>query len=163
GELAAGFGVSVTTAWRYIGEVVALLAARAPKLTAALTTAKRRWPYVIVDGTLIPIDRVAADRPFYSGKHKRHGMNVQVISSPDGDIVWVSGSLPGSVHDLKAARIWGVIRELQHAGLVTLADKGYQGTEHLLTPYKGRGKPASLKDANRAHARLRGRGERANA
>jgi hypothetical protein len=23
--------------------------------------------YVVVDGTLIPIDRVAADRPFYSG------------------------------------------------------------------------------------------------
>ena len=25
----------------------------------------------------------------------------------------------------------------------------------LLTPYRGRGKPASQKDANRAHARLR--------
>jgi hypothetical protein len=31
--------------------------------------------YVVIDGTLIPIDRVAADRPFYSGKHRRHGMN----------------------------------------------------------------------------------------
>jgi len=30
---------------------------------------------------------------FYSGKHKRHGMNLQVIASPDGDIVWVSGAL----------------------------------------------------------------------
>jgi hypothetical protein len=29
--------------------------------------------YVIIDGTLIPVDRIAADRPFYSGKHKRHG------------------------------------------------------------------------------------------
>jgi hypothetical protein len=46
--------------------------------------------YVIIDGTLIPIDRVAADRPFYSGKHKRHGVNLQVIASPDGTILWVS-------------------------------------------------------------------------
>ena len=37
--------------------------------------------YVVIDGTLIPIDRVAADRPFYSGKHRRHGMNLQVISA----------------------------------------------------------------------------------
>lgn len=34
------------------------------------------YAYVVLDGTLIPIDRVAAGRPFYSGKHKRHGMNL---------------------------------------------------------------------------------------
>ena len=39
----------------------------------------------MIDGTLIAIDRVAKDRPFYSGKHKKHGMNLQVISSPDGE------------------------------------------------------------------------------
>jgi len=32
-----------------------------------------------------------ADRPFYSGKHKRHGMNLQVIASSDGDLPWVPG------------------------------------------------------------------------
>src|SRR5690606_4155614 len=43
-----------------------------------------------------------------------------------------------------------------------LADKGYQGAgAPLITPYKGKGKPESQKDANRAHARLRGPGERA--
>jgi hypothetical protein len=62
--------------------------------------------YLVIDGTLIPIDRVAADRPFYSGKHRKHGMNLQVIAGPDGDIVWVSGPLPGAAHDLTAARIW---------------------------------------------------------
>jgi hypothetical protein len=47
---------------------------------------------------------------------------------------------------------------------VVLADKGYAGAdEHIRTPYKGRNKPASQKEANRAHARLRGPGERANA
>jgi hypothetical protein len=32
-------------------------------------------PALVIDGTLIPIDRVAADRPFYSGEHHRHGMH----------------------------------------------------------------------------------------
>jgi hypothetical protein len=45
---------------------------------------------------LILIDRLAADRPFYSGKHHRHGMNLQVIAAPDGEIVWVSGQLPSA-------------------------------------------------------------------
>jgi hypothetical protein len=91
-------------------------------------------------------------------------MNLQVIASPDGGILWVSGALPGAVHDLTAARIWDVVAELAASGLVVLADKGYTGAgEHLRTPYKGRNKPASQKDANRAHARLRGPGERANA
>src|SRR6266702_2188975 len=92
-ELAAGFAVGTTTAWRYVEETVALLAARAPKLRTAVRDAtKAGHAYVVIDGTLIPIDRVAADRPFYSGKHKKHGMNLQVIASPAGDILWVSGA-----------------------------------------------------------------------
>jgi DDE superfamily endonuclease len=70
-------------------------AARSPKLRRALAAARDAGhAYVVIDGTLVPIDRVAADRPFYSGKHRRHGMNLQVIATPGGDIVWVSGPLP---------------------------------------------------------------------
>ena len=159
-EVAAGFGVGTTTAWRYVNETVALLAARAPKLRKAVRDAKKAGhAYVVLDGTLIPVDRVAADRPFYSGKHKRHGMNLQVIASPDGDILWVSGALPGSVHDKKAEWIWGVLAELEAAGLVTLADKGYQGSTYAKIPYRGKNKPASQKEANKAHAKLRSPGE----
>jgi hypothetical protein len=97
-----------------VEEVTALLAARAPKLRQAVHDAKRAgYAYVILDGTLIPIDRVARDKPFYSGKHKRHGMNLQVIAGPDGDVLWVSGALPGSVHDKKAEWVWGVLDELE--------------------------------------------------
>jgi DDE superfamily endonuclease/Helix-turn-helix of DDE superfamily endonuclease len=164
-ELAAGFGVGTATAWRYVSETVALLAARSPKLRKALREAtKAGHAYVVIDGTLIPLGRLAADRPFYSGKHRRHGMNLQVIASPDGDIVWVSGPLPGAVHDLTAARIWAILRDLAASGLIALGDKGYTGAgDPVITPYQGRGKPASQKDANRAHARLRSPGERANA
>jgi hypothetical protein len=164
-DLAAGFGVGTATAWRYVTETVALLAAWSPKLRKALAAVKKaRHAYVVIDGTLIPIDRVAADRPFYSGKHRKHGMNLQVIASPDGDIVGVSGPLPGAVHDLTAARIWGIVRALAASGLIVLADKGYAGAgDHIRTPYRGKNKPASQKDANRAHAQLRSPGERANA
>jgi len=164
-ELAAGFGGGTATAWRYVTETVGLLAARSPKLRKALAAATETgYAYVVIDGTLIPIDRVAADQPFYSGKHHRHGMNLQVIASPDGEIVWVSGPLPGAVHDLTAARIWGILRQLAASGLIVLADKGYVGAgDHIRTPCKGKNKPASQKAANRAHAKLRGPGERANA
>jgi hypothetical protein len=163
-QLAAGFGIGRTTAWRYVNETTELLAARAPKLRAAVRDAKRAGhAYVILDGTLIPIDRVAADRPSCSGKHKKHGMNLQVIASPDGDILWISGALPGSVHDKKAEWIRGVLAELEAAGLVTLAEKSYQGSTWAKVPYKGRSKPESQKEASRAHAKLRALGERANA
>jgi hypothetical protein len=164
-ELAAGFGIGTATAWRYVNETVGLLAARSPRLRRALAAAKKAGhAYVIIDGTLIAIDRVAADRPFYSGKHRRHGMNLQVIATPGGEIVWVSGPLPGATHDLSAARVWGIVRELAASGLIVLADKGYTGAgEHIHVPYRGRNKPASQKAANRAHAQLRSPGERANA
>ena len=78
-----------------MNETVALLAARSPKLRQAVRAAQKAgYAYVVLDGTLIPVDRVAADRPFYSGKHKKHGMNLQVIASPRGDILWVSGRGP---------------------------------------------------------------------
>jgi hypothetical protein len=110
-----------------------------------------------------PINRVARDKPSCSGKHKKHGMYLQVIASPDGDLLRVSGALPGAVHHKKAEWIWGVLHELEQAGLVTLADKGCQGRAWAKVPYKGRNKPGPQKEANRVHAKLRARGERANA
>jgi hypothetical protein len=145
-----------------VNETVELLAARAPKLRQAVRDAKRAGhACVILDGTLIPIDPVARDKPFCSGKHKKHGMNPQVIASPSGDILRVSGPLPGSVHDKKAE--WVVLDELEKAGRVTLADKGYQGSTWAKVPCKGRSKHEPPKAANRAHAKLRALGERANA
>jgi hypothetical protein len=41
-DLAAGFGVGAATAWRYVREIVTLLAARAPKLRDALSEGQER-------------------------------------------------------------------------------------------------------------------------
>jgi hypothetical protein len=63
-SLAAGFRVGTATAWRYAEETVALPAARAPRLRKAVRDAARAGhSNVVLDGTLIPVDRVAANRP----------------------------------------------------------------------------------------------------
>ena len=50
-----------------------------------------------------------------------------------------SGDLPGAVHNLTAARIWGIVAGMTASGMVVLADKGYLGAgEHICTPYGGR-------------------------
>ena len=71
-QLAAGFGIGIATAYRYIREAVDVLAALAPTLPEAMDNARTK-AFMILDGTLLPIDRIAADTPYYSGKHKRHG------------------------------------------------------------------------------------------
>ena len=91
-ELAAGFGAGTATAWRHVTQTIALLAARARQLRQALTGAKEAGHgYVVIEGTLILLDRVAADRPCYPGKHRRHGMNVPVIAGQ----AEASGGCPG--------------------------------------------------------------------
>ncbi|CCH32851.1 putative membrane protein [Saccharothrix espanaensis DSM 44229] len=65
-SLGAGFGIGLATVCRYFPEAVRLLAALAPDLAEA-TRAAARKPCVILDGPLLRIDRIAADRPYYSG------------------------------------------------------------------------------------------------
>jgi hypothetical protein len=100
-DLAAGFQVGTSTVFRYIHEAIEVLAALAPTLREAIKLAARK-AFVILDGTLLRIDRVGMgsgrDRPYYSAKHKCHGMNVQVIADPVGRLVWASPALPGARH-----------------------------------------------------------------
>ncbi|MFG3245034.1 IS5 family transposase [Streptomyces sp. NPDC048187] len=164
-QLATGFGVSVATAYRYIAEAVQALAALAPTLEQALQTAATK-AYVILDGTLLPIDRIAVDRPFYSGKHKKHGMNVQVVTDPFGRLLWASPALPGAVHDIRAAREHGILDALASAGIPCWADKGYQGAGGTVrVPFRGRwvNLSAGQRAVNVAHARIRAVGEQAMA
>ncbi|MEU9349270.1 IS5 family transposase [Streptomyces sp. NPDC048278] len=156
-QLAAGFGIGTTTAYRYITEAVNLLAALAPTLAEAVRAASTK-AYVILDGTLLPIDRIAADRPFYSGKHKKHGMNVQVIADPKGRLMWASPALAGAVHDIRAAREHGIIEVLAKANISCWADKGYQGAGGTVRlPYRGRWDSLSTgqQAVNRSHAKIR--------
>jgi hypothetical protein len=167
-RLAASFTVGVATAWRYVQETIGLLAMRAPSLAEALRTATGSgWGLVLMDGTLIPIDRVADQAPYYSGKHRRHGMLLIVLAGPQGQLLWCSKAYGARTHELTAADETGLLWATSQHQLSVLADKGYQGAPgHVLTPYRaerGWPLPPQYKKANTAHAGARGPGERANA
>ncbi|RRD05733.1 hypothetical protein EII34_05855 [Arachnia propionica] len=43
-----------------------------------------------------------APAPTYSGKHHSTGVDIQVVTSLTGDILWVSDPLTGNTHDVTA-------------------------------------------------------------
>jgi DDE superfamily endonuclease len=133
--LAADAGLSIATAYRYLHEALDVIAAHAPDLHEVLDRARAAGlPFLCLDGTLIPTDRVAARAErghhlWYSGKHHTFGGNLQVIFDPTGFPLWVSDVRPGSTHDLTAARELVLPALYPHAarGLPGLTDKGYTG------------------------------------
>jgi hypothetical protein len=86
-RLAAGFGIGTGSVYLCLRETIDLLATHAVPVHRAVYLASRLL-YVILDGTLIPSDRVAVDRPYYSGEHKRHGVNVQILADTRGRLLW---------------------------------------------------------------------------
>ncbi len=91
-KIAAGFGISESTAHAYTSAVIHLLSERAPGLLKVLREAD---PDFVLDGTLAECDRVGDSHEDYSHKHRRHGVNVQVVTDPDGRLLWISPALPG--------------------------------------------------------------------
>ena len=170
--LARDIAVSVATGYRYLHEGIDVLAAHAPDLHQVLEQGRAEgWSHVTVDGTLIRTDRVRTPNPdtgydlWYSGKHRAHGGNVQIVCDPDGHPVAVSDVEPGSSHDLAAARATGFLGALHAAaallGLPALADKGYDGAgAGVLTPTKGHGLHPDNRARNQLIGCLRAQGER---
>jgi hypothetical protein len=129
---------------------------------------------VNVDGVVIPTDRIKTPGPnsadlWWSGKHKHHGGNIQVISAPDGWPLWTSPVRPGREHDMTCTREHGIIEALAAARdtLIGLADLGYEGAADLLRvpvkKRKGRKLTEDQKTYNKLLRGIRGIGERANA
>lgn len=146
-------------------EAVDLLAAQAPSLTAALWHLARNGHNLgILDGTVVRLDRVSGtrNRLYYSGKHGHHGVNLQGLVDPRrGDLLWISDGLPGSTHDLTAARHHGLLTAATVAEIELLADKGYQGAGGtLISPHKGRKLTKTQRAHNRMVNSIRGPGER---
>lgn len=127
-------------------------------------TTVRKKAYVILDGTVLPTDRIAADQPYYSGKKKHHGMNVQVLADPAGRLIWASDALPGATHDLTAARNHGILAALAVDDIKCWAEKAYQGAGPAIrVPIRGKHLPGWRRHHNRDHAKIRSLGERAMA
>ncbi|GGV67046.1 hypothetical protein GCM10010294_21380 [Streptomyces griseoloalbus] len=100
-------------------------------------------------------------------------MNVQVVTDPDGQLLWLSPALPGRSHDLTSpslrpgmppARTHRIIRICERQGVPILADLAYQGGGPWLTTGIERRPLQELtpteKTANRALAAARAPVER---
>ena len=65
---------------------------------------------------------------WYSGKAHHSAGNVQALTAPGGVPLWVSDVLPGSTHDLTAARELVLPAARPYLNdLPVLADSGYEG------------------------------------
>jgi len=171
--LAAGSGISPSACWRDVQEGIGVLADRGRRISlrdVARLAVRMGWEYVIVDGVHVPAvtsgRKTAGQRAFYSGKHKRHGLNVQTVCSPDGELLRAAAPVPGATVDVTAARKAGIAAMLLSV-IGVLADLGYLGWDEAVIT--GRRKPrgkeltAAQRAANRLQAQLRCVGERGNA
>lgn len=114
---------------------------------------------LIVDATEQPIERPKKkQKSYYSGKKKRHTLKTEIRITPEGRIVHISKSRPGSVHDFTLYKqeppIWRDTR--------AFVDSGYQGLDkiHQETdlPYKkAKNKPLDKeeKQYNQALSRIK--------
>lgn len=164
-QAAAGFGVAVGTAHAYTIAVIDLLADRSPGLLKVLRETDPE--YALLNGTLAECDNVGDGQADYSRKRRRHGVNVQVVTSPTGQILWISPALPGRCHDLAAARTNRIIRICERQGVPILAGRAYTGAGPWLTNRRRRPPGGQLtpteRTVNRALATTPAPVERANA
>jgi len=166
------FGLEKSNAWENVQDTLAVLETLAdfPFERPATERAKLSSPQavfdafpqvkVIIDGKEQPFRRPRGweeQKPFDSGKQKRHTVKNQVVCTPEGRIGGVSATVPGSTHDLTRMRGDGVLDRLAE-GEGAMADKAYTGAESdrpdvpVVVPAKAtRGHPLSddQKSANR--------------
>lgn len=136
-QLAVDHGIGTSTAYRYLHEGIDALAAAAPDLPEAVAAAKASGStHLNLDGTVVRTDRCRVEGPngadlWWSGKHKHHGGNIQVLSDRDGWPVWVSPVRPGREHDTTCARkataLMPALAQAATEGIPTLTDLGYEG------------------------------------
>jgi hypothetical protein len=175
--LACWFRVSRSTITRAISEVRPLLAERGCTVEGGLrlrTLADvvahlgARGRVGLLDATEVPVRRPAAHEAgrhrFVSGKARANTVKALVITDAAGRLLFCGQTGPGSMHDLTQVRQAGLVELLALvAGVVLLADAGYQGLSTqtagaVITPRPARRKnqlpvPPALAAAHEAERR----------
>jgi len=177
-QLAADNAIALSTAYTRLHEGIDVLAALAPDIHEALLAAKAAGAtHVNLDGTLIHTDRVATRGPngadlWWSGKHKHHGGNIQVLSYPDGFPGWVSDVRPGREHDTTCAKnapdlLDALALYEAENRMPTLTDLGYQNLSPAIRHPHKKPKGGELTESqttyNKVIRGVHGVAERANA
>ena len=166
------FGLDRSNAWRNVQDILATLEQmarfpleapdpqRQPLASAQDLFAAFPEVRLVVDATEQSFHRLRGwdnQKPFYSGKRKRHTIKAQLLCTPSGRVGSVGPSVPGSVHDLTLLRRSGQADGLApEEGL--MADLAYVGLADdrpglaVVLPHKAKAAEA-LTEQQKAHNR----------
>jgi hypothetical protein len=141
-DLHEDFEIGRTTAWDYYQPMVEFLAREFgypdqedhEELLKMLLDGK----VCLIDGTLVPTFNWKHRKDLLSGKHRRHGVNVQLFVDLHGRLICASLAFPGSWHDIHCFREAGWVDLAAHAGGGRgIGDLGYEGErDAVCTPVK---------------------------
>ncbi|MFC4335330.1 transposase family protein [Salininema proteolyticum] len=183
-QLQGDNNLGCTTTYAYLWEELKVLAVQAPTMADAIDAARAAGDsYIGLDGTLILMAKTHLRGPtdgvdlWLSGKHHRHGANIQVMSAPDGYPLWVFETRPGREHDSTAVIKHGKEEDLallsvgieDRLRLLALVDLGYEKFKDFLSvhmPHKKKPKKElnlAQKQYNKAIGAARALAEKANA
>ena len=141
-------GVSQPTISRVVSVLTPLIGQALEGWLATVEEIDPHQSYVL-DGTLLPCWAWRDQPGLYSGKHRRTGVNLQVLATLSGRLAWAGDPLPGSVHDVRALDISGLLEVLEPASII--ADRGYVGRGLITPPKQTPGTP--LAELDKDHAR----------
>jgi hypothetical protein len=152
------FGIDDSRVCRIIRRLEPLLA-DVVKLSKVKTLSQEEVENLIIDATEQAIERPKkGQKPYYSGKKKKHTLKTEIRITQKGRIVQISKSYPGSVHDFTIFKEG----ELPPSGTQVFVDSGYQGIADIHPasefPYKStKNNPLGQeeKEYNTALSRLR--------
>lgn len=157
-DLHEDFGVGKTTAWAYHQQMVAFLADVLDAGDHAELSVLVAGRVCLIDGTLVPTVHWRHRSNLRSGKHRRYGVNVQLLVDLHGRLLAASRAFPGSWHDVHCFREAGWVDLVRQSG-GGIGDLGYDGEPDVVhTPIKKRPN-IDLRDVerdiNRSLARVR--------
>jgi DDE superfamily endonuclease len=156
-DLHEDFAIGTTTAWDYHQVMVAFVA-------EVLGTTDDELPALLsgriflIDGTLVPTFNWRHRTDLLSGKHRKHGVNLQVFVDIHGRLIAASKAFPGSWHDIHCLREAGWVTLINGLGRA-IGDLGYEGEPGAVyTPIKknpGTDLTEDQQDFNTTFAKIR--------
>lgn len=152
------FGIDDSRVCRIIQRLEPILAS-VMAMSKCKKLSKEEVENLIIDATEQSIERPKKrQKPYYSGKKKRHTLKTEIRTTLAGKIVHVSKSYPGSTHDFTVFK--GEKRPAKDTRV--FVDSAYQGIADIHPnadfPYKSsKNKPLDVeeKEYNRALSKLR--------